>query len=148
MISDISTGKPSFMTKLASNISSLPSDTPPHTVLILQTKNKQNDNEKWFIDVAGCQYGFQEVLIPFKRYFEEHACRDLNGSQPYDANETKDIHFFLTLPSMTANNLHRRKLMEQRDARLYFAAFSRALIEKDGGAAFNRHMLSGSTSDF
>jgi hypothetical protein len=49
---------------------------------------------------------------------------------------------------MTATGQQRRKLMEQRAARLYFAAFVKTLIDESGGAGFNKDMLSGSTPDF
>jgi hypothetical protein len=98
--------------------------------------------------VAGCQYGFREVLVPFEKYFEEHSYQDLNRSEPYDATETKDIDHFQTLPFMTAINLQRKKLKAERAARLHFAAFVKALVNEDGGAGFNRHMLSGSTPEF
>jgi hypothetical protein len=78
----------------------------------LELKTDQINNEKWIIDATGCQHGFRDVLMPFDKYFEETACHDLRRSQPYDANETKDIDYFLTLPFMTATGQQRRKLME------------------------------------
>lgn len=74
-----------------------------HAVLILKLKTSE---EKWIIDAADVQFGFQDVLIPFDKYFKEKECQDLKRLHPYDANETKDIDYFSTLPFMraTANN--------------------------------------------
>jgi len=146
--SDISIEKPIFITKLVSDPGNPPDYVPPHTVLILELKHNQSKKEKWIIDAAGCQYGFRDVLVPFDKYFEEKACHDLKRSQPYDANETKDIDYFMTLPFMTATGQQRRKLEEQWASRLHFAAFVKKLIGEGGGAGFNRDMLSGSTPEF
>jgi len=146
-LSELSVGKPVFSTKLISDPGNLPSYVPPHTVLISELKNNQINNEKWIIDVAGCQFGFRDVLVPFDKYFEEKVCCDLGRSEPYHANETKDIDYFLTLPFMTANDQQRKELMEERAARLHFAAFVKTRID-EGGAGFNKDMLSGSTPDF
>ena len=124
-----------------------PNYGPPHTVLILELKTDGIGNEKWIIDATGCQYGFRDVLVPFDKYFEEKACHDLKRSHPYDANETKDIDYFLTLPFMAATSQQRNTLMGQRAARLHFAAFVKTCIDK-GGAVSNNYVLSGSTADF
>ena len=42
------------------------------------------------------------VLVPFGKYLEEKECHDLKRSQPYDANKTKGVDYFLTIPFMMA----------------------------------------------
>jgi hypothetical protein len=74
-------------------------------------------------------------------------CRDLGRSEPYSANETKDIDYFLTLSFMTANDQQRKRFIEERAARLHFAAFVKTRIN-EGGAGFTKDMLSNSTPDF
>ncbi|KAH8593889.1 hypothetical protein B0O99DRAFT_546517 [Bisporella sp. PMI_857] len=145
--SDIAIGKPIFSTKLVSDPNDLSSYIPPHTILILELKNSQMNDEKWIIDAAGCQFGFRDVLAPFKKYFEEKECRDLDRSQPYEANETKDIDYFFTLPFMTTTDQQCKKLTKERAARLHFAAFVKTCIDQSGGG-FNKYMLSGSMPNF
>ncbi len=113
----------------------------------MELKSNQISNEKWIIYATGCQYGFRDVLAPFDKYFVEKACCDLGRLQPYDANETKDVDYFSTLPFMMAFDRQRKKLMAGRAARLHFAAFVKTHID-EGGVNFNKNMLSGSTSDF
>jgi hypothetical protein len=105
------------------------------------------DFERDCIDAASCQFGFRDVLVPLDKYFEEKVCRDLGRSQPYDATETKDIDYFLTLPFMTAAAQDRKKLMNERAARLHFATFVKRRIG-EGGEGFSRDMLFSSTPDF
>jgi hypothetical protein len=104
------------------------------------------NNEKWIIDAAGCQFGFQDVLTPFDTYFSEKVCHDLGRSKPYDATETSDIDYFMTLPFMIANQ-GRKKLMEERAVHLHFAAFVKTRID-EGRDDFTKHMLCGSASVF
>jgi hypothetical protein len=81
--------------------------------------------------------GFQDVLVPFNKYFKEKVCCDLGKSQPCNANETKDIDYFLTLPFMTATAQQRKRLIKEQAARLHFAAFINTRIN-EGGVAFNK----------
>lgn len=151
LISDIYVGKPVFSTRLVSSLTA-PSHPPnlstPHTVLVveLRSNNKKTNNEKWIVDAAGCQYGFRDALSPMDRYYQEKKC-EVKTSNPYDATETKDIDYFLTLPFMTATAQDRKMLMKDRDGRLHFAAFVKTRIrEAEGG--FNRGMLTGTMPDF
>jgi len=40
----------------------------PHTVLKV---GRLFANEAWILDIAGCQYGFREVLVPFVKYLAD-----------------------------------------------------------------------------
>ncbi|RDL36170.1 uncharacterized protein BP5553_06782 [Venustampulla echinocandica] len=145
-ISDISVGKPNFTTKFVSGLGKPSNFVPPHTIVVVELKSSQKSNEKWIIDASGSQYGFPDALSPFDKYFKEKLCK-LETSEPYDATETKDIDYFLTIPYMTSIPQHRKKLMNERAARLHFAAFIKARIEKSEGG-FNKDMFSSSKIDF
>jgi hypothetical protein len=88
-------------------------------------------NEKWIIDSTGSQYGFQDVLIPFDKYIKGKDGRISSEPTTYDAVETKDLDYFETLPFMTANWAQRENLKVDRQARLHFAAFVDACVDRD-----------------
>ena len=96
--------------------------------------------EEWILDTCGCQYGFPEVLVPFKKYFGEHSCKTVVGPTTYDASETKDLDFFETIPIMNKTEAQRRGTKLERRARLHFAVFVDKQISVD--------ILDGSTATF
>ena len=110
-------------------------------------KNNETANERWIIDIAGCQFGFHDVLVPFDKYIEHKACYDIMEPQPYNATETQDVDHSLSISSVVNNPQSRINLMWERAARLHFADFVRKRFEKFKGS-FGKEMLSGSLSHF
>ena len=97
-------------------------------------------NEAWILDIAGCQYGYREVLVPFEKYFGDRLCQILNESTTYDATETKDLDYFSTLPFLNKTRAQREDAKLERQARLHFAAFVDTHVSKD--------ILDGSAAEF
>jgi hypothetical protein len=97
-------------------------------------------NEAWILDTTGCQYGFRDVLVPFKKYVEDKSCRISGEPTTYDASETKDLDYFLTLPFLNRTRAQREDKKLERQARLHFAVFVNTRVSKD--------MLNGSAAEF
>jgi hypothetical protein len=111
--------------------------TCPHTVLKV---GRLFSSETWIIDTTGCQYGFEEVLVPFDKYIEERKCRSLREPETYDAMETKDLDYFATLPFMNTFWTQREKLKRERESWLRFAEFVDTHVSQG--------MLEGLNADF
>lgn len=90
-----------------------------HTVLVVSLHNK----EQWIIDSAGCQFGFQDVLVPYDRYVKEKRCESTGHTVAYGFTETSDVDLYLTMPMMTAHPAMRENLIKERSNRLRFAQF-------------------------
>jgi hypothetical protein len=88
-------------------------------------------NEAWILDTAGCQYGFQEVLVPFEKYLADKSCQILKNPVTYDATETKDLDYFSTLPFMNRTRAQREDKKLERQARLHFATFVNTHVRSD-----------------
>lgn len=109
----------------------------PHTVLKV---GRLFTNEAWIVDIAGCQYGFREVLVPFETYLEDKSCQIVNEPTTYDATETKDLDYFSTLPFLNKTRAQREDAKLERQARLHFAGFVDKYVSKD--------ILDGSGAEF
>ena len=109
----------------------------PHTVLKV---GRLFANEAWILDIAGCQYGFREVLVPFEKYLGDKSCRIANEPTTYDATETKDLDYFSTLPFLNKTRAQREDAKLERQARLHFAVFVDKHVSKD--------ILNGSAAEF
>ena len=131
---DLHIGKPLVPTKL---VPGPDSSDMPHTVLKV---GRLFANEAWIIDTAGCQYGFRDVLIPFKKYIADKSCRTSSEPTTYDATETKDLDYFSTLPFVNRTRAQREDKKLERQARLHFAVFVDTRVSKD--------MLNGSAAEF
>jgi hypothetical protein len=108
----------------------------PHTLLkvgLLFT------NEAWILDTAGCQYGFQDVIVPFEKYIAERSCRITSEPTTYDASETKDLDYYSTLPFMNRTRAQRDDMKSERQARMHFSVFVDTRVGKD--------VLIGSTAE-
>lgn len=110
----------------------------PHTVLKV---GRLFANEAWVIDIAGCQYGFREVLVPFEKYIADKSCQISSDPTPYDATETKDLDYFSTLPFMNSTRAQREGTKMERQARLHFPDFVKQ-------AHVNKIILNGSAAEF
>ena len=109
----------------------------PHTVLKV---GRPFANEAWILDTAGCQYGFRDVLVPFEKYVADKSCRVVSEPTTYDATETKDLDYYLTLPFLNSTRSQREDMKAERQARLHFAVFVNSRVSKD--------MLNGSAAEF
>ena len=131
---DLHIGKPLIPTKL---VPGPDSSNMPHTVLKVR---RMFANEEWILDIAGCQYGFRDVLIPFKKYVADNSCRISSEPTTYDATETKDLDYFSTLPFFNRTRAQRQDGKLERQARLHFAAFVDTRTDQN--------MLNGSAPEF
>ena len=131
---DIHIGKPLIPTKL---VPGPDSSDMPHTVLKV---GRLLTNEAWIIDIAGCQYGFREVLVPFEKYLRDKSYQIVNEPTTYDATETKDLDYFSTLPFLNKTRAQREDAKLERQARLHFAGFVDTHVSKD--------ILDGSGAEF
>ncbi|KAF5634667.1 hypothetical protein F52700_5860 [Fusarium sp. NRRL 52700] len=109
----------------------------PHTVIKITLLST---NELWVIDTAGCQYGFREVLVPFKKYMADKAYQVEGVPTTYNWTETKDLDYFSTLPIMNTSRAQKQDREVERKARLHFADF----VDKH----VNANILDGSASEF
>lgn len=132
---DLDIGKPLVPTKLIPNPNP---DSRLHTVLKLSLR--PSPNEVWILDSTGCQYGFRDVLVPYDTYLAKNECRNLREPTPYDASETTDLDYFLSLPFLNVTPAQRRNLDAERQARRHFAVF----VDSRVGA----ELLSGSDQQF
>lgn len=109
----------------------------PHTVLKV---GRLFSDEKWVLDTAGSQYGFQDVLVPYQKYLADKACRIVNEPTTYDFSETKDLDYFSTIPALNVSSAQKKDRAAERRERLHFAKFVDAQVDEK--------MLSGSNGDF
>jgi hypothetical protein len=105
---------PPYRKTADSNKSSFLVHDLPHTVLKV---GRLFANEVWIIDTAGCQYGFQDVLVPFEKYVADKSCRISSEPTTYDATETKDLDYFSTLPFLNRTRAQREDKKLERQAR-------------------------------
>ena len=131
---DIHIEKPLTPTKL---VPGPDSSNIPHTVLKV---GRLFADEACILDIAGCQYEFREVLIPFEKYLVDKSCRIVNKPTTYDATETKDLDYFSTIPFLNKNQAQREDAKLERQARLHFAVFVDKHVSKE--------VLDGSTTEF
>ena len=131
---DIHVGKPLVPTKL---VPGPDSSDMPHTVLKV---DRLFANEAWILDVAGCQYGFREALVPLEKYLADKSCRIVSEPTTYDATETKDLDYFSTLPFLNKTRAQREDKKMERQARLHFAVFVNKHVSQD--------ILDGSAAEF
>ncbi|KAL9068871.1 MAG: hypothetical protein Q9157_006356 [Trypethelium eluteriae] len=122
---DLHIGKPVTPTKL---VPGPESSDAPHTVLKV---GRLSSHEAWVLDTAGCQYGFQEVLVPFEKYLADKSGQIVNDPVTYDATETKDLDYFSTLPFMNKTRAQREDARLERQARLHFAEFVNTHVDSD-----------------
>jgi hypothetical protein len=131
---DLHIGKPLIPTKL---VPSLDFSDMLHTVLKV---GQLFTNEAWIIDTVSCQYRFRDVLVPFEKYVVDKSCRISSKPTTYDATETKDLDYFLTLLFLNRTRAQQEDNKLERQARLHFAIFVNTLVSKD--------MLNGSAAEF
>lgn len=130
---DIHIGKPTFRTRL---VSGKDSTDCPHTVLEVRLAS----NEIWVIDTAGCQYGFQDVLVPYDKYIVDKRCTIVGQPTTYSWTETTDLDHFDTIPMMNVTRRQKEARKLEREARKHFAVFVEKRVEEE--------VLDGSTAAF
>ncbi|KAJ7498240.1 hypothetical protein B0H11DRAFT_1999147 [Mycena galericulata] len=140
---DLQIGKPLVPTRLVELVPGADLGGAPHTVLKVGIQR----NETWIVDTAGCQYGFQDVLVPFHRYLADKGCAGVSRPTPYTHSETTDLDF---LDTFFADQPHMNmgKIKGDRKGRLHFAAFVENRVGS-GKEFFNLFKdLDGSAADF
>jgi hypothetical protein len=100
----------------------------PHTVLVVRLPKGE---EKWVIDTTGSQYGFREVIVPYKKYLTEQASRLATPLTVYDAGVTKDLDEFVLDPKLTFHQQQRANLAADRRTREHFALFIDTCVVDD-----------------
>ncbi|KAJ7681998.1 hypothetical protein DFH06DRAFT_1029854 [Mycena polygramma] len=146
-ITDLQIGKPLLRTRLVEIDPTVDFGTGAHTVVKARLVSKGTaDGETWIIDPAGGQYGFREVLVPFKRYLTEKECTIVNQGTPYTAHETSDLAYYESLfPIVGATKIRHA---QQKKGRLHFAAFIKDRVG-DGQKFFaSVKDLDGSADEF
>jgi hypothetical protein len=109
----------------------------PHTVLKVRLRLT---SDTWVIDMAGSQYGFREVLVPFDKYMAEKSRRIASAPTTYYATKTKDLDYYATLDFMNRTKAQRDNLRAERKTRMSFSAF----VDQDVG----EDVLVGSATDW
>jgi hypothetical protein len=77
---------------------------------------------------------------PLHKYVAERSCWLLRQPTTYDATETKDLDYFLTVSFMNRTRAQQENLKAERHACLRFAIFVDTYVKKD--------MLNGSAAEF
>lgn len=135
---DLRIGRPIVKPKL---IPGPDSSHLPHTIIKV---SRPFNPESWVLDTTGCQYGFEEVLVPFSKYIADRECQIVGEGSAYDATETKDLDYFASIQAMNMTKAQRDDLAEERRARLRFAEFVELYVDKsvlDGSdAAFGKKL--------
>lgn len=113
-----------------------------HTALMVTTTS----GEQWVIDSSGCQYGFQDILVPLHKYLEGK--RLLGTPEQYEHyHEVHDIDHPKTVRLVQLDPLIQEEITLERPARLHFAKLIKRKIEKEG-INFSENLLSGSDKKF
>lgn len=102
--------------------------------------------EKWVIDAIGCQYGFEETLVPLARYLEQRTVGGINSSWAFEEyHETYDLDQpeIRFAPCIEA----RHEMALDRLARLHFAKLVKDKIHKEGDK-FSKNLISGLDKEF
>ncbi|KAF5700568.1 beclin 1 [Fusarium globosum] len=103
-----------------------------------------SSEERWLIDVTGCQYGFRDILLPLEKYIAQNNCSSYELLQPYGHTETTDQD---ELPRSPLIILTRGPSEQQladveieKGYRRHFAALVRAIV--------NQGLTQGSDAQF
>ncbi|VTT81453.1 unnamed protein product [Fusarium fujikuroi] len=93
-----------------------------------------SSEERWLIDVTGCQYGFRDILLPLQKYIAQNNCSSYELLQPYGHTETTDQD---ELPRSPLIILTRGPSEQQladieieKGYRRHFAALVRAIVNQ------------------
>ncbi|KAG4265234.1 beclin 1 [Fusarium proliferatum] len=93
-----------------------------------------SSEERWLIDVTGCQYGFRDILLPLEKYIAQNNCSSYELLQPYGHTETTDQD---ELPRSPLIILTRGPSEQQladieieKGYRRHFAALVRAIVNQ------------------
>lgn len=116
-----------------------------HTVLLATTEN----GEQWIIDSVGCQYGFQEILVPLAKYVTE---KTYNGEGKVQFSSFADYHETWEFGQVSGATWHLHPEIGEdfkleRPAREHFAKLRKDKAQEQGDN-FSKEMLSGSDEKF
>ncbi|KAI1144367.1 hypothetical protein F5Y05DRAFT_418401 [Hypoxylon sp. FL0543] len=115
----------------------------PHDILVVQL----SEDEKWVVDVTGCQFGFPEVMSPSGKYYKDRTTK-IFGPYPEDEAE----HLDLRCPTFTYDEEEYRAV---RTAQSEYETTARrrlvALFQErffDGSQDYARGFLDGTQEEF
>jgi hypothetical protein len=94
----------------------------PHTVFVARVPRGKGE-EKWVIDTTGSQYGFREVLVPYKKYSKEKASALANPLTASNAGINKDLDEYVRDPRLCWHEQQVANLLADRHTRQHFATF-------------------------
>ncbi|KAK8086268.1 beclin 1 [Apiospora phragmitis] len=117
---DLHIKKPAIRTQL---VPGPDSSVCPHSVLKVGLYNATGSPESWVLDPAGCQYGFNGVLVPYDNYLRERQCTISAEPASYLWTETKDTDYFESLPVLNRTAAQRTDRAVERKIRLHYASF-------------------------
>ncbi|KAM0504342.1 hypothetical protein ACHAP8_002749 [Fusarium lateritium] len=106
-------------------------------IVILATL--RGSDEKWVIDITGCQFGFKDVLFPLEKYITETNCNVEWPASPYFHSEITDQQEIIALGGMPPPEPMADILRITR-YRLHFAALIKACV--------NNTLIVGSDAEF
>ncbi|KAI1384475.1 uncharacterized protein F4822DRAFT_433019 [Hypoxylon trugodes] len=113
---------------------------PHHTVLIFQL-----GEERWVMDITGCQFGIEETIVPYHQYFREGRCEIIGELKPYTMTETTDLDkpedFTYAQRILPETKLSKHQGMHERAARLHLKSFIDAHFFNETGPDFNKDFL-------
>ncbi|CAG7561445.1 unnamed protein product [Fusarium equiseti] len=96
-------------------------------------------NEKWVIDITGCQFGFKGALFPFEKYITEKHCTIIGTLGSYTQNETWDQENIMSLLGSPPPE-QRAFIAKEMEDRRHFAALVKEHV--------NRSLIEGSDAEF
>ncbi|KAI8962416.1 hypothetical protein F5Y11DRAFT_365970 [Daldinia sp. FL1419] len=105
-------------------------------------------NEGWVVDVTGCQFGFQDVLIPIDKYFYDTVQDVVCGPFPYVETETTDVDAIDKKLSPTYTDQQRLKVAHERAARHHFAKFALDQFGHYKSTRPSKDFLNGTSKEF
>ena len=131
---------PALVVELVPNPISTREEHEQHMVLMVKYLiANDGSNEEWILDVVGCRYGFQDLLIPSWRYMHNNA-RQLVNQCSYNGTEMRDLDLIYRDQSGVQSQAWQETLAFERRARGFFAAFVDKWASKD--------ILNGSDGEF
>ncbi|KAI1058588.1 hypothetical protein LB506_000942 [Fusarium annulatum] len=102
-----------------------------HTIVEATLDSSQ---ERWLIDVTGCQYGFRDILLPLEKYIAQNNCSSYELLQPYGHTETTDQDELSRSPLIIlTRGPSEQQLADieiEKGYRRHFAALVRAIVNQ------------------
>ncbi|KAF3059414.1 hypothetical protein GL218_04939 [Daldinia childiae] len=114
-----------------------------HTILLVWI-----GGEGWVVDITGCQFGFQEILVPLNTYFKKRVRSISRGPFAYTEHETSDLDVFDCQLALNDTDKKRLKAAHERAGRLHFAKFVKEHFDRYESTRPSEELLSGTSEEF